>query len=252
MISHTCEVCAGVVEGADLSAFGDAYIAHLREVHPEMPFPDTAIRNYAEATQRATGPTERLQSLPGPIEVHRVTDDRLDDWLTFFDRDAFPDNYAWAGCYCSEPIRLADPDYDGETPTWQQSRSDMEGWLRSGRAAGYLAYVDGKAAGWCNASPKANVRWRSGDDAADGGIIAISCFVIAPPYRGHGLARTLLHEVVRDAPARGATAVEGYPRPGAEGEGSNYHGPLSLYLEAGFQVVEERAGVTVVRTPVSG
>jgi GNAT superfamily N-acetyltransferase len=252
VITHDCEMCTGRVEGADLAAFGDAYIAHLREVHPEMPFPDTAIRNYAEATQRATGRTDRLDSLAGTVEVHRVTEDRIADWLTFFDRDAFSDNFAWASCYCSEPTRLADPARADETPPWQQARSEMEDWLRSGRAAGYLAYVDGRAAGWCNASPKANVRWRSGDDTADEGVIAISCFVVAPPYRGHGLARSLLQEVLRDAPARGATAIEGYPRNAAEGPGANYHGPLSLYLEAGFEIVEEREAVKVVRKPVSG
>ena len=249
MNSHTC-VCGALVEGADMQLFGDAFLDHVRAEHPDWAqYPDAAVRNYAEATQRATGPTERLESLPGEVEVRRVTEAELDDWTTFFDRDAFPDNYPWAACYCSEPIRVADP-VERDT-TWQENREDMRSWLRGGRAAGYLVYVDGKAAGWCNASPKGNVRWRSADDAVDEGVVAVSCFVIAPPYRGHGLARTLLTEVVRDAPLRGVRAVEGYPKPAAEGDGSNYHGPLSLYLEAGFEVVEERDDVTVVRKPVS-
>lgn len=251
VVSGACPQCEATVEGPDLDAFSDAFLAHARDEHPdELPFPDVAIRNYAAATQRATGPTERLEALPGAVEVRRVTEADLDDWATFFDRDAFPDNLPWAACYCSEPIRLAEPQ-EGEGHTWEENRDDMRRWLADGRAVGYLAYVDGRPAGWVNASAKSEVRYRAGTEADDG-VISVSCFVIAPPYRGHGLARRLLDAVVAEAPARGATAVEGYPRPQAQGAGANYHGPLALYLAAGFEVVAEGDQYTTVRKPVSG
>ena len=101
-ISHYCDECRARIEGNDIEAFGDAYIAHARSAHPDWPYPDVAIRNYAEATQRIARPAERLGAI-GAVEIHPVTEDRMDDWLAFFDRDAFAGNPAWASCYCSTP-----------------------------------------------------------------------------------------------------------------------------------------------------
>jgi len=42
-------------------------------------------------------------------------------------------------------------------------------------------------------------------------VIGISCFVIAPPFRRHGVASALLDRVIAEASARGALWVEGYP-----------------------------------------
>jgi hypothetical protein len=64
-------------------------------------------------------------------------------------------------------------------------------FLRSGRSFGYLAYVDGVPAGWANASTRnhyALYRLGAGAEPADGDLEGVSCFVIAPPYRRHGLA----------------------------------------------------------------
>src|SRR5258708_15639517 len=100
-MTFSCE-CGATISGDDMSALGDAFIAHVRAEHTDWPFPDAAVRNYAEATQRLTGSKERLDVI-GEIVVHPVTSDRLDDWAYFFDHDGFVDNPAWAACYCHEP-----------------------------------------------------------------------------------------------------------------------------------------------------
>ncbi len=253
MIGHQCEDCKATVEGDDLQAFGDAYIAHVRAAHADWPFPDVAIRNYAEATQRATGPTERLDVI-GDVEIHPVTPERVADFLAFFDRDAFPDNFAWAACYCSEP-HVLDPkapaatDTDGRT--WQANRSHMEGLLRGGASFGYLAYVDGRPAGWVNASKRSDYalfREGPGADVDDGDVVGVSCFVIAPPYRGHGLSRRLLERVVADAAGRGVSWVEAYPfNQDQERWGPDFRGARKMYDAMGFEPVEERERYTVVR-----
>jgi hypothetical protein len=50
------------------------------------------LRNYAEnyavANVRLTGDTHRLSDI-GESTVHPVTEDRIDDWIRFFDHDAF-------------------------------------------------------------------------------------------------------------------------------------------------------------------
>lgn len=247
-----CE-CGQRIDGDDLEGLGDAFLAHVRADHPEWPFPDRAVRNYAEATQRLTGSSERLEAI-GAVEVHPVTEDRLDDWTSFFDHDGFVGTPEWAACYCTEP-HLLDP--KGPPPAeegrhWRENRQLMQGLLRSGGAHGYLAYVDGRPAGWVNASKRsAYALFREGPGAAvdDGDVVGLSCFVIAPPYRRHGLAGRLLDRVIEDAPARGVAWTEAYPFTGAvQAVGDkDFRGPRSLYDERGFEVVEERERYVVMR-----
>jgi hypothetical protein len=150
VIVHVCEACGAAVEGGapGVDAFADAFLAHVRADHPEWPFPDGAVRNYAEATQRLTGSTERLESI-GAVEVHAVTGERLDDWLAFFDHDAFAGKPEWAACYCTEPHLLArgTPPDQSESRPWRENRQMMVDLLRGGRSFGYLAYAGGRPAG---------------------------------------------------------------------------------------------------------
>jgi len=243
--AYTCEGCGFVVSGDDMDAFVAALTAHAREVH-EWPYPDVAIRNFAEATQRATGPKERLDELSGEVEVHRVTEERLDDWGAFFDRDAFADNFAWASCYCASP-------FIGEGPRpWQENRAAAEQRLRDGRSFGYLAYVDGRAAGWVNASLRSEYEWFRDVEGTGEDSIGLSCFVIAPPYRRHGLAGRLLDRVVADAPGRGAAWIEAYPfvEEVRAGGMPDFRGSRAMFEAAGFEAVGESERSVVMRRPV--
>ena len=82
-----CFECGATVEARDLTQLGDRFLAHAGRSH-DWPYPDQAIRNYAEATERLTGPSERLADL-GELTIHPVTEARLDDWVTFLDHEAF-------------------------------------------------------------------------------------------------------------------------------------------------------------------
>ena len=85
----------------------------------------------------------------------------------------------------------------------------------------------------------------------DAEVVGVSCFIIAPPYRRHGLAGDLLDRVIRDAPERGAGWVEGYPLNDPEGsDAHNYRGPRSMYDERGFEPAEVRTADTIVRLKV--
>ncbi|TDN87739.1 GNAT family N-acetyltransferase [Microbacterium sp. BK668] len=237
-------------EGTDADALVDEFVAHVRAAH-DVPYPDDELalwaRNFADASVREDGPTERLPSI-GPIEVRPVTEERIDDWLRFFDRDAFPDNPDWGSCYCLHP-HTGDV---AERP-WRDVRADMVERLRSGATLGYLAYVDGRPAGWVNASLRSTYR-KYPDAEPDGPspdtIIGISCFTIAPPYRRHGVSSALLDRVVADGAARGARWIEGYPH--LEDDGSDsaaFVGPRSMFDARGFVPIEEHERYTVVRRP---
>jgi GNAT superfamily N-acetyltransferase len=254
--SKVCEDCGATVTAENDDAFGAAFLAHARADHDDWTmYPDVAVTNYGEALLRLTGRRERLDSIDS-IVVERVTSDRLDDWLSFFDHDGFVDNPAWAACYCTEPhcVPRGSSSYEVEATPWRDHRAHMMEMLRSGHAHGYLAYVDGRPAGWVNASKRAACslyRLGAGADPPDDEVIAVACFVIAPPYRRHGVAAALLTHVIDDAPSRGASWVEAYPptEPRA-GDGGNFRGPDSLFLSHRFEAVGQDGLNTVMRRSV--
>ncbi len=241
------------IEGEDADVVVERFIAHARDSH-DWPYEEEALRNYArnyaEANVRLTGPTEWLDEI-GEIEIHPVTEGRIDDWIGFFDHDGFAGNPDWASCYCLEP-HLPATENEQERP-WREVRQAMVDLLRTGGAFGYLAYVDGRPAGWVNASPRSSYGLYRGVDP-DGpdpaSVVGVSCFLIAPPYRRHGLAAMLLDRVIADASDRGAQWVEGYPHNEPEGnDPGHFRGPRHLYEERGFEPVEERSNDIVVRRP---
>ena len=251
-MSFDCFECGRRVEAADPSELGDVFLAHARAEH-DWPYSDQAIRNYAEATQRLTGPADRLPTI-GEVTIHPVTDDRIDAWLAFFDHDAFVGNPQWAACYCLEPhVRRPDaPDDVDDSRPWRQNREAMIGRLRRGATFGYLAEVDGRPVGWVNASSRSEYTLHPVRNGPAGDeVVGVACFVIAPPYRRHGVAAALLDRVIADAPGRGARWVEGYPfREPQGGDAANFRGPRSMYEERGFEAVEERERDVVMRRPV--
>lgn len=95
-----CFGCDALIEAGDSDAVADAFVGHGQESHT-WSYPEEAIRNYArncvEATERLTGATERLSAI-ADITVHPVSKDRINDWLGFFDHDAFAGNPDCASC----------------------------------------------------------------------------------------------------------------------------------------------------------
>jgi GNAT superfamily N-acetyltransferase len=249
MIERDCVECGATVQGEDLTAFGLAGLAHVRAAHPQMPYPDMAVRNVFEGLVHSTGPVDRLEAI-GTVEVHAVADGRIDDWLALFDDNAFPDNPVNSGCYCLEPHELAPGQPLPEMRHWTERRQQMVQLIGSGVAAGYLAYVDGKAAGWVNASMRSGYTLFRRGDTQDPTTIGIACFAIAPPYRKHGIARELLTKVIADAPSRGAQAVEAYPLNANVPTGGGFRGSRAMYEALRFEAVKVRTFDTVMRRNV--
>ena len=249
-----CFECAALIEAGDTDAVARAFVTHGQERHA-WSYPEEAIRNYAcnyaEATQRLTGGTERLSEV-ADVTVQPVGEDRVNDWLRLFDHDAFAGNPDWASCYCLEPHVPATP----ELPelAWRERRATVVGRLRANTTYGYLAYVEGRPIGWVNASFRSDYglyRLVDPDGPEPRSVIGVSCFIVAPPYRGHRVASALLDRAIADAPSRGAAWIEGYPhnKPEASDAG-HFRGPRSMYEARGFQPIEEREHYTVVRRRV--
>ena len=248
-----CFGCEASIEANGVDEIADAFVVHGRDCHT-WTYPEEAIRNYArnyaEAIERLSGSTDRLSAI-GHVAVHPATEDRVADWLGFFDHDGFAGNPDWASCYCLEPHVPATPEMP-ERP-WRTTRAMMAERLRTGGTFGYLAYVDGKPAGWVNASLRADYglyRLVDPNGPPPASVIGVSCFVVAPPFRRHGIAAALLDRVIADATARGASWIEGYPLNKPENnDAGHFRGPRSIYDARGFQPIDVRERDTVMRRP---
>lgn len=224
-------------------------LAHFTEVHPQMGLREMNVRDYLEAEDRLGPARPRLDDI-GEVEIVPSTPDVLDDVLHFFDHEGFAGKLEWAACYC-----VAHHDGGGPGPGYCRARNRalLADRIKAGTTTGFLAYADGKVAAWCNASPRSEFfEYRGFDDKPDDKVGSIMCFVVAPPYRRHGLAEKLLDAAVASFAARGFTHAEAYPAKEIRDDGSAYHGPMSMYVGRGFEQVGENPFLAIVQKELSG
>ena len=193
-----------------------------------------------------------LARLPriGPVEIRDVTPDRLGDYQEFFDHHAFRDYPAWRSCYCMETHRTQG-DEEWAARTAADNRRDMSEMISRRDVTALLAFVDGSPVGWCNygeTTKLAGVMHRFALQADEQvGIGSVACFVISAPYRRHGVASRLLETALDRLRERGVKVVEAYPVKATDSPQSNYRGPLSMYLAAGFVPHRESGPFQIVR-----
>ncbi|WP_322409354.1 GNAT family N-acetyltransferase [Microbacterium invictum] len=149
------------------------------------------------------------------------------------------------------------------------TQQDRERMLRDDLSApvapGLVAYRDGEAAGWVRVGPRpaqariARTRailGHSHEPLDDPSVWAVTCFAIRREHRGEGLMRELLDAAVAHARAHGARVIEGYPLdPSVKKRTANdlYHGTVSVFESAGFEVVARpKPGSAIVALPAGG
>ncbi len=191
------------------------------------------------------------------VTVRELKPELVDDFLHFFDKEAFTDFPYWSGCYCGFYETLG-TDWDASAqagPTHRAAKADR---ISRGKAHGLLAYMDGKVVGWCNAQRRTNfTNMRSYSvviDDPEEPVGSIMCFLVSPQYRRKGVCTALLNAASDMFRSDGLKVAEGYPTtnppkrsweiPWAE---DNYKGPLSVYLKAGFKVHRQLERFTIVR-----
>lgn len=177
------------------------------------------------------------------IEIKRLNPRLAQDFLGFFDNSAFSDNPDWAECYCCF-FYFCDEDWSERNGAMNRSYAEQS--IISGDMHGYLAYIDGKPAGWINADDK-KAYARLSAPRENEKVLSIVCFTIAPRHRRKGVAAQLLLSAIEGAAKDGYTAVEAYPAKNASTDAHNYHGPLEMYTKNGFEIVEENEESWVVR-----
>lgn len=184
------------------------------------------------------------------FSVRRLDPSLLDDWLDFFDREAFADNPDWSGCYC-QWFHADHEGEDWESRTADDNRRASIRMIGAGQLRGYLAYLDGRPVGWCQAAPRLLIPNIANDaDLAakdEDEVGSIVCFVVASAFRRQGVAALLLEAACAGFREEGLRIAEAYPSLTASGDAPNYHGPLALYLRAGFKPHRRLDTVMIVR-----
>jgi GNAT superfamily N-acetyltransferase len=168
--------------------------------------------------------------------IARLSPETLEDFLAFFDGDAFSDNPAWSSCYCQcfyeDHTRI-----DWPARTAAVNRECAVQRCASGSMQGYLAYSRGRVVGWCSAAPRHSFHALDHEPIRESEKIGcVLCFLVAPQARGQGIAKSLLQAACEGLRAQGLVYAEANPRPQAQTSADNHFGPLTMYLAAGFSV----------------
>jgi GNAT superfamily N-acetyltransferase len=191
------------------------------------------------------------------VDVRPLSPSLVDDYLALFDA-AFADNPYWAGCYCAyydDPC--PDDEWVADAGAAPAHRELKRTRIASGAAPGLLAFVDGRAVGWCNAGPRrafVNLRVYGGAvDDPDEAVGSVMCFVVHPDHRRSGVASALLGATDGYFRSLGLDVAEAYPRENPPGNpafpwtAAYYKGTPSMFAQAGYEPTRSLDGFTVMR-----
>ncbi|OLC10957.1 MAG: hypothetical protein AUH39_00700 [Chloroflexi bacterium 13_1_40CM_67_9] len=194
------------------------------------------------------------------LEIRELAPDLIDDYLAFFDNDAFADFPWWSACYCRFWDDPSDPEGDSSPQYRDRYRVLVADLIRKGSQQGLLAYHNSKVVGWCNAKARLGytmprrIDKAPAEDAARVGSIV--CFIVAKDFRGKGIAGAMLEAACAKFRREGLAIAEAYPTtappsgPYADQipwSAHNHTGPLDMYRKAGFSLHRQLERFAVVR-----
>jgi GNAT superfamily N-acetyltransferase len=181
---------------------------------------------------------DQLADVPAVV-VHPLTPERFADLAALFEEGGDP---KW--CWC-QFFRVRGLDWSNSNAA--DNRRRLEELTDEGPPPGLVAYLGGRAVGWVSLAERE--RFERLEHAQllaridERPVWSIVCFVVSRKHRRGGVASALLDAAVRFARDRGATLLEAYPvdTGGERITAANaYHGTLSMFEKAGFDVVARR------------
>jgi RimJ/RimL family protein N-acetyltransferase len=175
--------------------------------------------------------TKRIEFLP-------LTPERWDDFESLLGESGGDD-----GCWC---MWWRIPRDQWTAQRGDENRRAMKRIVESGEVPGILAYVEGRAGGWCSVAPRQAYptlnRSRNLKPVDDEAVWSIVCFYVSPAHRGSGLMTAMVAGARDYAVSQGARIVEAYPR---EPEGLTppqaYMGIVPSFRGANFVEVARRS-----------
>jgi GNAT superfamily N-acetyltransferase len=183
-----------------------------------------------------------------PLFIRPLSPETLPDFLAYMDGEAFADNPQWHFCYC-QYMYVDHAKVKWGSLTAGENRDSACERIRSGQMQGYLAYRQDKPVGWCGAAPRLLLPAFADQPDPDAARLGqITCFVVAQAHRRTGVAKSLLEAACEGFRQQGLTIAEASPREDAKSDAQHYHGPLAMYLAAGFVIHRApQNGVSIVR-----
>ena len=141
---------------------------------------------------------------PLTLKAKELSRRTWDDSQTFF-----AEGTGWGRCGCLFALQVRRPAARGRT--WAQQRASsletMRDLVEQRRSQGILVYDDGTPVGWCQFVPKHELRLK--ERAAAGAAWFVTCFVVDPRYRGHGVTGSALRAAIEAIRRKGGGIVEG-------------------------------------------
>jgi len=175
----------------------------------------------------------------GTLDIRPLTADTWPDLAALFEEGGDP-KWCWCQFYRVRGLDWSNSSADG-------NRERLATLTRDGPPPGLVGYQDRRAVGWVSVAPRpAYDRLTHAKLLApvdDKPVWSIVCFVVSRSARGRGVARALLDGAIAWAKREGATILEAYPSDvqGRKVPAANlYHGSLSMFEDAGFEVVARR------------
>ncbi len=181
-------------------------------------------------------------------------------WALF--EDLFGKQGACYGCWCTH-FRL--PPAVRRENDRQRNKDFIRTRIEAGPPPGLLALDDGRAVGWMQIGPRADVpEWNNAGrvsaplepaDAGDASVWAISCFFVRTAGRGKGLTHLLVAAGIDFARRGGARFLEACPMDRSRDSRSIglFVGSTRVFEKAGFQLVALRkAGRPLMRFDLAG
>jgi GNAT superfamily N-acetyltransferase len=173
------------------------------------------------------------------ITVQPLTPDRWDSLAALFQEGGDP-KWCWCQFYRERGLDWSNSNAD-------VNRSRLRALTEAGPPPGLVAFQGDRAVGWVSLAPRpAFGRLTHAKVLApvdDTPVWSIVCFVVSRNARGQGVARALLDSAIAWARDQGAKMLEAYPSDtkGRKVAAANlYHGSLSMFEAAGFEVVARR------------
>lgn len=176
-------------------------------------------------------------------------------WPAF--EDLFGKQGACYGCWCTY-FRL--PPAARRVNDRARNKDVIRTRIEAGPPPGLLAVQDGKAMGWMQIGPRADIpEWNNAgrgsaperpEQALDPTVWAISCFFIHNKARGKGLTHSMVEAGLKFARKNGARYVEACPIDQSKDSRSIglFVGSTRVFDKAGFErLLERKAGRPLMR-----
>lgn len=174
------------------------------------------------------------------IDIYSLNITRWKDFETLFGERG-----ACGGCFCMS-WRLKKSDFNKQKGNL--NKEAMKKLVEQNENIGVLAYIDGKAIGWCAVAPREvylkleNSRVLKRID--DKPVWSITCFYITKEYRRKGISSLLIKGAINYCKAKGATIIEAYPvipYSSKVPDAFMWTGMPTAFEQEGFVVAERRS-----------